>query len=617
MTGPWSSASRTTAAARNAPEGASFLERHFHACAAALLAVMCAAMLAGVFLDSDTIDEAFHLRNGYTFLKTGKLPAELEQAPLSQATSALPLMPFHPRFRPVDAPPPGNQPPWGTDADFLYQNSVPAETILTAGRSAKVVLTLLLGGFIAWWTRRHFGAVPALAALLLFAIDPAFLAHGHFATTDVPAAFGFFAACMAWNAFLVRGEMRGALWCGLVTGLALAAKYSALLLPELFVLWYAIHGFQQAAAVKPPRWRCSLGHLCKSMAVVLAGAFVAVYVTYGLETRPLLPAALSGTPLSAMLLNNPPTASLGANLLRHPGLARAVDRAALRLPIPAASFWRGLLYLSMHNARGHTAYLLGNITRSIGWWYYFPVVFAVKTSTGLLALLLLAAAAAFLIVARAGPRGFIFKVLRARQEWYALTIPSLAFFVVSTTSRINIGVRHILPIYPFLLIWAAAMLFTFRRPDLPVFFRRAAAICLVLAAVESAAAFPRYLAFFNWPSGGRSQGWKYVVDSNLDWGQDMKRLRSYLERRGAADNVCLAAFTMAPPSHFGITAHPIPDSAEAARAQGCLVAVSMSVLYEWRPSNGSYDWLEHREPTAYVGDSFRVYDLRPSHAPGK
>lgn len=608
MTDPWSSSSRPAAAVQSAPAGAQFLERHFRACAAALLAAMCAAMLAGVFLDSDTIDEAFHLRYGYTFLKTGTLPAVTEHPPLSQVVSALPLLLFHLRFQPVDASSDGSQARWGSDGDFLYQNNVPAETILTAGRLAKVVLTLLLGSLIAWWTKRHFGAVPALAALLLFAFDPTFIAHGHLATTDLAAAFSFFAACMAWNAFLTRGDMRGALWCGLATGIALAVKYSALLLPVLYVLWYVIEGFRQAAAVEAPRWRCSFGHFFKSMAAVLAGSFVALYVSYGFETRPLLPAVLSGTPLTTMLLDNSSMAPLGANLLRHPGLARDVNAAAVRLPIPAPSFWRGILFLSRHNARGHTAYLLGHVTGSVGWWYYFPVVFSVKTPTGLLALLLLAAAAAFLIVLRAG-REFVFKVLRARQEWYALTIPPLAYFLISTTSHINIGIRHILPIYPFLFIWPAAMLFTFRRPGLPAFFRRTAAICLALVVVESAAAFPRYLAFFNWPSGGRSQGWKYLVDSNLDWGQDMKRLRGYLEQRSAAGNVCLAAFTLAPPSHFGITAHPIPSSAEGARAQGCVVAISMSVLYEWRPRDGSYDWLEHREPAAYVGDSFRVYDV--------
>jgi hypothetical protein len=382
------------------------------------------------------------------------------------------------------------------------------------------------------------------------------------------------------------------------------------LLPVLYVYLYLVHGLQQAAAVEAPRWRCSPWHFLKSMAALAAGVFVAMYASYGFETRPLLPAELSGTHLSAMLVKIPSTATVGAILVSHPGLARAVDAAAVRLPIPAPSFIRGFLFVTTHNARGHFSYLLGQTSGGGGWWYYFPVVFSVKTPTGVLALLLLAWAATAVLALRGGPRAGIFRLLRARQEWYTLTIPPLTYFALALTSHINIGIRHILPVYPFIFIWTAAMLFTFRPPELPVFFRRAATVCLVLVAVESAAAFPRYLAFFNWPSGGRSQGWKYVVDSNLDWGQDMKRLGEYLARNGEAGNVCLGAFTVAPATHFGITPHPIPGSAEEARAQGCVVAVSMSVLYEWRPADGRYDWLAHRQASDYVGDSFRVYDVR-------
>jgi 4-amino-4-deoxy-L-arabinose transferase-like glycosyltransferase len=598
-----------TAAAPSTSQAArQLLERHFLAIAAVLLGAMAVAMVAGVFLDSDTVDEEYHLHSGYTFLTTGKLPVSTEHPPLSQVLSALPLLPLHLRLHAADLPR-GGRVPWDSGGAFLYRSGVPPEAILVAGRFAKVLLTLALGGLIAWWTRRHFGATAALAALLLFAFDPTFIAHGHLATTDVAAAFGFFAACIAWDAFLVRGNWRGAFLCGLVTGLALAVKYSALLLPVLFAYWYLIQGLRQAAALEPPRWRCSPVHFVRSMAILVAGIFVALYASFGFETRPLLPAELRDTPFSQVLAQNHYTSQVGALLLHHPQLAGKVDRAALTVPIPMPTFFRGFLSVSAHNAVGHTAYLLQQTPSSGGWWFYFPVVFGVKTPTGLLALLLLGWLAVLVILLRAGPRNALYKVLRARQEWYALTLLPLIYFAISTTTHINVGIRHILPIYPFLFIWAAAMLFAERRPALPAFFRPAAIVCLALVAVESAAAFPRYISFFNLPSGGRSQGWKYVVDSNLDWGQDMYRLQDYLVRKGA-DNVCLATFSAAPPEHFGIHPHPIPESAAEARRQGCLMVVSLSVLYEWPPLDGSYNWIKRLPVTGRVGDSFRVYDLR-------
>jgi 4-amino-4-deoxy-L-arabinose transferase-like glycosyltransferase len=599
----------TAPAPSKSPVDTPFLERHFLAIATGLLGLMALAMMAGVFLDSDIVDESYHLANGYNFLKTGNLPVSTEHPPLSQVISALPLLLLDLRLHPEGSDSNGEAFRWANGSDFLYRNRVSPEIILVAARLPKVLLTLALGILIAWWTRRRFGVMAALAALLLFAFDPTFIAHGHLATTDVAAAFGFFAACLAWDAFLARGDWRSALWCGIVTGLALAVKYSALLLPALFAYWYLVQGLRQAAALEPQRWRCSPVHFVKSMAVLVVGAFVALYVSFGFQTQPLLPAELSGTPLSKVLAENHYTVAVGKLLSNHPELARAVDRAALRVPIPIPSFFRGFLSVSNHNVVGHTAYLLQQTPSTGGWWYYFPVVFGVKTPTGLLALLLLGWAAVVAILLRGGARNAIYKVLRARQEWYTLTIPPLIYFGVSTTTHINVGIRHILPIYPFIIVWAAAMLFSRRRPALPAFFHKAAIVCLALVAVESAAAFPRYISFFNWASGGRSEGWKYVVDSNLDWGQDMQRLQNYLARRGAS-NVCLATFSAAPPEYFGITPRAIPGSAAEARKQGCLVVVSLSVLYEWPPLDGSYNWMKRLAVTDRVGDSFNVYDLR-------
>src|ERR1035441_10248922 len=138
MTDRLSSSSQTDAAPQSVPVGAPFAERHFLACAAVLLLAMGVAMFAGVFLDSDTMDEAFHLRFGYTFLRTGQLPAVLEHPPLAQALSALPLLLLDLRLWPPDPSSGSTESQWRTDADFLYHNRVPAGTILAAGRSVKV-----------------------------------------------------------------------------------------------------------------------------------------------------------------------------------------------------------------------------------------------------------------------------------------------------------------------------------------------------------------------------------------------------------------------------------------------------------------------------------------------
>jgi hypothetical protein len=180
----------------------------------------------------------------------------------------------------------------------------------------------------------------------------------------------------------------------------------------------------------------------------------------------LLPTELAGTPLSQALL-------------RHPEWARVVDHWAMSTPIPIPSF-RGFLAVSTHNLIGHTAYLLQQTPGTGGWWYYFPVAFAVKTPTGLPVLVLLGWATALRLAFQEGSRRAIIKVLLARQEWLTLRYPPLIYFLISTITHINIGLPHILPICPFLFVWTSLLLFSSRRPALPSFVRQEAVACLAL-----------------------------------------------------------------------------------------------------------------------------------------
>jgi 4-amino-4-deoxy-L-arabinose transferase-like glycosyltransferase len=528
----------------------SFAKRHFRACAAALLLAMSVAQFAGVLQDSDTYDEGYHLHCGYNFLKhPGTIHPLSENPPLGEALPALPLL-----FLNLNSPPPPTTIPdqWQAASDFLYHNRYPVETLLLLSRSVKVIVTLAFGVLIAWWTRRHFGPVAGLVALLLFAFDPNFIAHGHYVTTDVPAAFGFLSACLSWNAFVANGRLRSAALCGVITGIALSIKFSTLLLLPLYLYLYLLQRRRQVASPESHPYRCSLPHFAKSVAALATGALLTVYAAYAFRPNAL------------------------------------------------ATYLRGIYYLRRHNTMGHPTYLLGQHS-SHGQWFYFPVLMAVKTPTGLLLLFLLALVAAILTLPGAVQR------LRARQEWLILIIPPLAYFALSLGIQLNLGLRHVLPVYPFAMIWIAAILFGRPHRRLAPFFRPAAVACLALLIVESAAAFPRYLSFFNFPSGGRGQGWKYAVDSNLDWGQDLKRLAAWLGNRGAR-NVCLTAFGNAPAEYYVPGAHPMPRSLEAARAAGCLVVMDVTVLKEGQAFDGSFDWLDRLQPTDRVADSFWIYE---------
>jgi hypothetical protein len=562
-------------------------ERHFRLSAAALLVVMGASQMVGAVADSQTYDESYHLVNGYAFLKSRTMVTISEHPPLSQVISAAPLL-FLDLRMPLESVP--NRPEDEREADFLYKNKVSAETMLRLARVPKILLTLLLGWVMTWWMRPRFGAVAALAALTLFSFDPNFLAHGHYVTTDVPATLCFTVACLAWARFLTDGTMKSAAWCGLAMGVAMGTKYSALLLFFIFGFLYFFRIWQkEGEAPGPVRW--SPFHLAKGMVVFGVVMLAVVWAAFGFETGHML------TPEIIAALRGIGFPNVGADT--------AFNVAATQWTIPAPSFFRGLFVLTLHNVRGHPSYLMGMHSLT-GWWYYFPVVAAVKTPTGALLLLAIAVVAVVRAVAKTGVRHAVAKLRQISPDWYVLILPPALYFAICVRSNINLGIRHVLPIYPLVYMWTAAVLFS-RDVAIPARFRKAGAICVALVMLESASAFPRYLGFFNLPSGGPRNGARYLVDSNLDWGQDLKRLKAYLTERGIS-NVCLNYFGTAPPSYYGIHAKPAPASLEDARASGCVVVMSVTAMYERQSFDGRYDWAMRTPPTDTVGDSFRVYD---------
>ncbi|MCP5111153.1 MAG: hypothetical protein GY953_09985, partial [bacterium] len=181
-----------------------------------------------------------------------------------------------------------------------------------------------------------------------------------------------------------------------------------------------------------------------------------------------------------------------------------------------------------------------------------------------------------------------------------LVVPPVAYLATTLTSGLNVGIRHVLPIYVFGFVWIAALVPRAGRRS------RIALVCLLtLLAVESLAVFPHHVAFFNAASGGPSMGERYLLDSNLDWGQDLKRLGAYLQSTGTKQ-VCLAYFGTADPAYYGIRKVNAPLTPES----DCIAAVSVNLLHDLYVKAGEFSWLRERDPIARIGYSIYVYDLR-------
>jgi hypothetical protein len=277
------------------------------------------------------------------------------------------------------------------------------------------------------------------------------------------------------------------------------------------------------------------------------------------------------------------------------------------LPLPATTYLLNVRTLIGHAGRGHGAFLVGRVSMH-GWWYYFPVAFLLKTP--LLTLLLLGAAAWDTVRRK-----------RWRDEAPLLLFP-IAYFGFALSSSLNIGYRYILPIDPFVIVYAAKVAsVAWLRP---AWLRHYALPAVVLLyAGGSLWLHPHYLAYFNLLAGGPEGGYRYLVDSNLDWGQDLKLLQVYLDEQGI-DDVWLGYFGTADPAYYGIRYRSLfaPGSSDLADdfspinpAPGWY-AISATILQgPFSPEPDVFDWFRRHEPVAKIGYSIFVYRVEPDPDP--
>jgi hypothetical protein len=253
---------------------------------------------------------------------------------------------------------------------------------------------------------------------------------------------------------------------------------------------------------------------------------------------------------------------------------------------------KGLLTVVEHNAGGHISYLLGQ-TAQTGWWYYFPVAIAVKWTVASLALV-------------AGALCFVRRGL-------VLAIAAAALLAAAMTSGLNIGLRHVLPAFPLLYALAGIGAAHVSRKWKPA--AAVVAVLLVAHAAESWSVYPHYLAFFNRAAGGPEQGPRYLLDSNIDWGQDIKKLSVWLSERNV-EQVCISYFGNTPFRYYGIGEQELPgtgDSEERTKLD-CVAAVSVTELMGVYSDPQKYAWLRARQPDARIGYSIYIYDLRKKPA---
>ena len=550
----------------------------------ALLALYYVMALTAAGQKSMTFDEMAHLTGGYTYWAFDDYRLHPENGNWPQRLGALPAVLSGARF------PALNQPAWTTSNlyvigdQYLYFSGNDADTLLSRARAVMTLVGVALGALVYAWSRRLVSPEAGWLSLVLFVFSPTFLAHGPLVTSDMTAALFFTAAAGAIWVVMHRVTPPRVLGAAvLVAGCALSKLSGPILAPVALIMLVArvIDGrplpiaFRGAAVEYGSRAR----QVVVLLGVLLVFALVAwalVWASYGFRYT-AFSAATTGK-----------DAFLG-QVQDQPGIVgRVLSTARQHHLLPEAYIYASLLTVQFANERA--AFLNGQFATT-GWWWYFPYAFSVKTTIAAMLIGVLALAA--LVVrwkdGREGGTGWT----RARAGLYAGT-PLLAlagiYGVFALASNLNIGHRHLLPIYPALCILAGGAAFWIRplfsraqsdppqtgrgRPARKVqavvvgpsfsSARRALGVAtLALLAwhvAESISVRPSYLAYFNQLAGGPSQGYLHLADSSLDWGQDLPALKQWLdgERLQRGDgNVYLSYFGTARPEYYGIQATPL------------------------------------------------------------
>ena len=543
---------------------------------AVLLALAHAVMAVTATADkSMTSDEIAHLTAGHAYNTLGDFRLQPENGNLPQRWAALPLML-------AGVPLPSTSLPLWRDADvwryghaFFYEQTIMTEELLFAGRAMIALFSAAIGLLIFFWAKSFFGWRGAFLSLALFAFCPAFLANGALATSDVVMTFFFLAGVGAWWRHLERPGAGRAALSAVVLGLACVAKFSAGLLGPMFALCALVW---LAGRVRADGWRAPLTRLARTIVVHVAVAWVTIWLFYGFRFSAFSPA------LAEAASFNHGWGWLTTGLGWPAPIILTLQKWHA---LPDAFLYGFTFVIQFAQQRG--AFLNGEYGLT-GWPQFFPYAFLVKTT---LPFLLLLAVGAF-VAARTG-----WKNLRAQlRPWTPLLALFGVYWLTSITSHLNIGHRHILPTYPVLFIAAGAFgaWLDVRRP-LAALLVGALALWHV---GESWSARPNYLAYFNALAGGTSNGWRHLVDSSLDWGQDLPGLKTWLDANAPGEKIFLSYFGTGDPAHEGIRATMLPTLPEVGpprpwRALGPGVyALSATMLQQvYSPIRG--DWTLVRE----------------------
>ena len=510
----------------------------------------------------------------------------------------------------------------------LYETpGTDADGVLAAARARMVLLGALLAAVIAWWAWRLAGPLAAVVATAAYCLDPNFLANAALVKNDVPITLALLGLTAAlW----LVGQHATGFRCaavGLLLGAAITTKFSGLL--GIPILALVLLG----RVVLPNPWpvlawtaRTRLHRLLAAAAIALAAlalSYAFIWACYDFRFR---------------MGNAPNTVSDFQDVLQLTAKYQGIrdHHASWDVSIDQIEQWaaqwrpgrfvRTVLWINQHHllpnawlvgllyTYGSTMYrgtfLCGQLSL-MGWWYYFPLAFVFKTPLATLMGLALA-----LCVGLATLRGRFAALWHNPWTAVAAGVPPALYLFMALRSNLNLGLRHVLPVYPFLFIFMGVVAAA-AAARWPKSAAAAIAAFILGLAVETYCAYPDFLPFFNVAAGGAPGGLHLLTESNLDWGQDLPALRDW-QKRHPDPQLLLCYFGSVDPRYYGLryvnmAGSLAPDDLPFSIHPPAVLAISAVDLQGLNMTADMHDHyqmlLRGREPIAVLGGSIYLYDV--------
>lgn len=607
-----------------------FLKKNYKPIVITIMVFFVTVSVLNAKNDSATYDEVAHIPASYSYLTEHDMRLNPEHPPLLKNLSGFPLLFLDLKFDTTqkfwteDFAEFWENGQWAAGKHLLYEAGNDPDQILFWARIPVILISVFLGLFLFRWGKELAGTLGGLFVLTLYAFDPNILGHNHYVTTDIGIATFLTLSFYYFLRFIKDPAWKNVIVGGIFLSLASLVKFSAILAFPIFGLVLITYPLikkishdKNSGSEKLIRTKLLFEYLGKGLVALTISTFL-IWVVYAFNTYNMPKEIIAKQIASSFPLDDQNIKSVYTNKALTYLNSSSITR-------PMGEYFLGVSMVFKRIAGGNSTYFLNEVSKNKAWASYFPIVFIIKETIPFLALIVFSllytggkTLATIKTSLKEKTTGKNFKrFLQTGLTQYTLFGFIVLYSLLSITGNLNIGLRHLFPIMPLAYLLVTKVVFDFLRHKHIVTKKQLhyiLAIMLTWIIVIPILSYPGYVSYFNETIGGSKNGYKYVTDSNTDWGQDLKRLKEFLDLNPQIDKIRVDYFGGGNPSYYlgekyvswWDAKRPIEAGWYAISANSLQVSIYNK---DGKTAENNYLWTKDLTPITMIGDSIMIYNV--------